>query len=117
MKITLDRRTCTCWAPACETHFSWHFLRDEVTPIDCTLEVLDDGEEDRTFLIMDRDGVDKELVVSKDNWAEAYDSWQLAWEKQQAGKGRPERHERALCFATSFTPRAIDLRLYSRSSC
>jgi hypothetical protein len=80
MKITLDRRTCTCWDPACETHFSWHFLRDEITPIDCTVDILDDGEEERTFLIMDR--------VSKDNWAEAFDSWQLAWEKQQADKER-----------------------------
>ncbi len=86
MKITLDRRTCTCWEPACETHFSWHFLREEITPIDCTLEVLEDGKEERTFLIMDRDGIDKQLVVGKDNWAEAYDSWQLAWEKQQSGK-------------------------------
>jgi hypothetical protein len=54
MKITLDRRTCSCWQPACETHFGWHFLREEVTPIDCTLEILDDGKEARTFVIKDR---------------------------------------------------------------
>ena len=58
MKITLDRRTCTCWEPACESHFSWHFLRDEITPIDCTLVILEDGKEERTFLIKDRDGIE-----------------------------------------------------------
>lgn len=87
MQITLDRRTCTCWQPACESHFGWHFLRDEVTPIDCTLDIFDDGKKTRTFLIKDRDGVDKKLVVDENNWAEAYDSWLLAWEAQQANKG------------------------------
>ncbi|UCD99542.1 MAG: hypothetical protein JSV42_02105 [Chloroflexota bacterium] len=88
MKITLDRRTCACWQPACETHFGWHFLRDEITPIDCTLEILDDGMETRTFVIKDRDGIDKMLIVDKDNWAEAYDSWLLAWETQQMESGQ-----------------------------
>lgn len=86
MKITLDRRTCTCWAPAGESHFAWHFLREEVTPIDCTLEILDDGKEERTFIIQDRDGIDKTLVLDDNNWGEAYDSWQIAWEQQQAQK-------------------------------
>lgn len=85
MKIILDRRTCNCWEPACETHFGWHFLRDEVTPVDCTVEIRDDGQPETTFLILDRDGIDKVLVVDEENWAEAYDSWRLAWEKQQAG--------------------------------
>ncbi len=69
MKITLDWRTCTCWQPACEAHFGWHFLREEITPIDCTLEILDDGKETRTFIIMDQDGIDKELLVDEHNWA------------------------------------------------
>lgn len=84
MKIILDRRTCTCWQPACETHFSWHFLREEITPIDCTVEISVDGKEARTFIILDRDGIDKELVVDEHNWAEAYDSWQDAWEEQHS---------------------------------
>ncbi len=83
MKIKLDRRSCQCYDQACESHFGWHFLRDEVTPVDCTIEVLDDGKEEVTFLILDKDGVDKELVVSQENWAVAYDSWRLAWEQQQ----------------------------------
>jgi hypothetical protein len=88
MKITLDRRNCNCWQPACESHFGWYFLRDEVTPIDCTIEILDDHQETRTFIIKDRDGVDKQLIVDEQNWADAYDSWQLAWEAQQSKAGQ-----------------------------
>lgn len=84
MYIKLDRRSCNCYEPACETHFGWHFLRDEVTPIDCVIEMTDDGNDELTFFILDRDGVDKTLVVNKDNHAEAYDSWLLAWEEQQS---------------------------------
>ena len=88
MKILLDRRTCNCWQAACESHFGWHFLREEITPIDCTLEIIDDGKAERVFLIKDRDGVDKTLVVDDSNWADAYDSWQLAWEQQQIHGGQ-----------------------------
>jgi hypothetical protein len=83
MKIVLDRRSCNCHEPACETHFGWHFLREEITPIDCVIEISDDGQEEITFFIMDRDGVDKTLVVDESNRADAYDSWLLAWEEQQ----------------------------------
>jgi hypothetical protein len=86
MKIVLDRRSCNCWDAPCETHFGWHFLRDEITPIDCTIEVSDDGKPETTFLIYDRDGVDKTLVVDDANRSEASDSWRLAWEKQQKSK-------------------------------
>jgi hypothetical protein len=86
MKVVLDRRSCKCHEPACEAHFGWHFLREEITPVDCTLEITDDQRPETTFLIMDRDGVDKTLVVNADNWAEAYDSWLLAWKRQQTGQ-------------------------------
>ena len=84
MKIVLDRRSCNCYEPACEAHFGWHFLREEVTPVDCTVQMVDDGKSDITFFIMDRDGVDKALVVNEENHATAYDSWVLAWEEQQS---------------------------------
>ena len=84
MKIVLDRRSCNCYEPACESHFGWHFLREEISPIDCVIEMSDDGQEPLTFLILDRDGVDKTLVVDRSNHAEAYDSWLQAWEEQQA---------------------------------
>lgn len=83
MKITLDRRSCNCWDAACESHFGWHFLREEITPIDCTLEIIDDGNHMRTFFILDRDGINKTLVVDENNFGSAYDSWLLAWEEQQ----------------------------------
>jgi hypothetical protein len=83
MKIVLDRRTCGCWDAPCETHFGWHFLRDEIEPIDCTVEIIDDGKPERTFFILDRDGFGKVLVVDETNREEAYDSWQTAWERQQ----------------------------------
>jgi hypothetical protein len=86
MKIILDRRSCNCWDPACEAHFGWHFLREEITPVDCTAEVIEDGSAEITFSIKDKNGVDKELVVNDANRAEAYDSWRQAWERQQAGK-------------------------------
>ena len=86
MRIVLDRRSCQCYDQACETHFGWHFLRDELSPVDCTVEMVDDGRVELTFLILDKDGTDKELVVDEQNRAEAYDSWRLVWEKQQAGK-------------------------------
>ena len=88
MKIVLDRRSCNCWEPACETHFSWHFLREEITPIDCVIEMVEDGKDELTFLVLDRDGVDKELVIDEANRAEAYDSWRQAWEQQQAARNR-----------------------------
>lgn len=86
MKILLDRRSCKCWEPACESHFAWHFLGDEVTPIDCVVEIAEDGSEAITFTILDRDGIDKELVIDESNRAEAYDSWRQAWEVQHAAK-------------------------------
>lgn len=83
MKIILDRRSCNCWDAPCESHFGWHFLREEITPVDCTLEIQDDGKPERTFFILDRDGIDKTLIVDEDNRALAYDSWQTAWDQQQ----------------------------------
>lgn len=84
MKIVLDQRSCNCWNAACEAHFGWHFLREEVTPVDCTVEVSDDQQPETTFYIQGRDGVDRVLVVDESNWAEAHDNWRLAWERQQA---------------------------------
>jgi len=85
MKIILDQRSCKCWNAPCESHFGWHFLREEITPVDCTTEITDDGQEALTFVIQDRDGSQKILVVDETNRGEASDSWRLAWEKQQAG--------------------------------
>jgi len=84
MKIVLDRSVCQCWIAPCESHFGWHFLGEEIRPVDCTVKIEEDGKEELTFLIKDRDGTDKVLVVDEHNQAEAYDSWLLAWHNQQA---------------------------------
>jgi hypothetical protein len=86
MKVLLDRRSCKCWDAACESHFGWHFLREEISPIDCVLEMVDDGQEEISFFIKDHDGTEKVLIVDEKNRAEAMDSWLLAWEKQQENK-------------------------------
>ena len=83
MRIILDRRSCSCWDAPCEAHFGWHFLREELTPVDCLIQTQEDGKQAVTFIILDRDGEDKELVVDESNHTLAYDSWRLAWEEQQ----------------------------------
>ena len=83
MKLILDRRSCACWQPACEAHFGNHFLGDEITPEDCLIQMEDDGKSEMTFLVLDRDGVDKLIVVDEDNRGETIDSWRSVWEKQQ----------------------------------
>lgn len=85
MKIYLDRRGCNCWAAACETCFSWNYLDAEIRPNYCLVDVQDDQRPARTFYVQDRDGSVKTMVVDEHNWPEFHDSWQLSWEKQQAG--------------------------------
>ena len=82
MKITLNRRTCNCWDAPCESHFGSHFLGETITPIDCVVEMVDDGKTDLTFYILDRDGQDKILVIDESNRGDAWNSWIKAWEKQ-----------------------------------
>jgi hypothetical protein len=82
MKLYLDRRNCNSWAAACETCFSWHYMRDEVEPNYCLYDLVDDGRPERTFYIKDRDGVDKILVVDENNWQDVYEGWILDWEKE-----------------------------------
>jgi hypothetical protein len=43
----------------------------------------DDGKDEITFVILDRDGLDKTLVIDQDNRADAIDSWHKVWEVQQ----------------------------------
>ncbi len=83
MKIVLDRRGCKCWDAACDAHFGWHFLREEITPVECMVELAEDGQEAITFCIKDRDGLDKVMVVDETNRAEAVDSWHAALENRQ----------------------------------
>jgi hypothetical protein len=86
MKIYIDRRYCNCWAAACETCFSWHYMGDEIKPNYCLLDVVEDKQPERVFHIKDRDGVDKVFVVDENNWADVQDTWMLTFEKEQGAE-------------------------------
>jgi hypothetical protein len=93
MKIYLDRHNCTSWIGACETCFSQHYLGEQILPNFCLLDVEDDGQPERTFVIKDRDGEEKVLVVDEENWPEVEDSWFISWKKQNElslGDHQPE---------------------------
>lgn len=84
MKIRLDRRKCDAWIGACETCFSQHYLGQEVIPNYCLLDIEEDGQPERTFIILDQDGGEKVLVVDEENWREIQDSWFLYCQKLSA---------------------------------
>jgi hypothetical protein len=86
VKIFVDRQNCNCWEGACESCFGWRILqlmeKGELHPSSCHIRTEDDGELAYTFHIHDRDGKDKELVVNKENWTEAYEAWPELLAKQ-----------------------------------
>lgn len=86
MKINIDRESCECWEGACESCFGWRLLqlmeKGELHPATCHISTEEDGQMAFTFKIHDRDGKDKELVVNKENWVEAYESWPELLAKQ-----------------------------------
>jgi len=82
MKISIDRRSCNCWIGSCEPCFSWHYLDEPVRPNTCLLEITEEEISGRTIVMIDRDGSEKVINVTKDNWADLYDGWQLALEAQ-----------------------------------
>lgn len=86
MKIIMDRENCTCWLGACESSFGWrltHLLEGEFLPGGCMVEAQEDGSDALTFYIHEKDG-DSVLRVDEYNWPDAYDSWPLLLERQQA---------------------------------
>lgn len=85
MKIYMDRVWCTCWQASCEATFGWKLLHRDFSLGGCIVDVVDDGREDITVFIHDKD-TDKVLNITDENWEEAFDSWQLLWEKQQVAE-------------------------------
>jgi hypothetical protein len=84
MKVYLDRTNCKTWESPCESCFSSHYLGDEIEPNYCLVKIEDDHQPARTFIIEDRDGVEKILVVDENNWAAVHDSWMMTWEQVEA---------------------------------
>ena len=81
MKVRLDRRACSCWEAACESCFAGNLLQEHFCPA-CILERIEDGSPALTVEILDRDGSEKTLVVTEDNWGAVFDSWMLAWQEE-----------------------------------
>ena len=97
MKIYMDRTQCTCWLAACESSFGAKLLKARQTgwnfePGGCIVESVEDGQVEATLYIKDWDG-NKLLVLDEGNWPDAFDSWQLFWEKQSAQQGSGEKRE------------------------
>lgn len=87
MKIWLDRRACNLWEAACEADFADKYLGETFMPTACTVMVLEeDDRSELVFHIQDRDGSEKEFIVTDANLADAVDSWMKAYTKQQAEK-------------------------------
>jgi len=84
MKVYLDRNYCIRWSAACESCFANHLVSGTFDTTDCVLDVVEDEDPQITFFMRDRDKEQKLLVVDENNWADAYDSWMLLYEKQQA---------------------------------
>jgi hypothetical protein len=93
MKVYLDRNHCSVYQPGCESCFGGRvevFFGERTYGLDmdvagCVMEIAEeDDRESVTFFIKDRDGSDKELVVNKENWPDAYESWMTLYEKQHA---------------------------------
>jgi hypothetical protein len=82
MKVILDRRSCKCWLGSCESCFAGNLVQEHFCPA-CLLDEIEDGRPELTVHILDRDQTEKTLVVDEDNWGEIFDSWLLAWERQQ----------------------------------
>lgn len=86
MKVYSDRNECNIiHNAACETCFAQRVELKEFDLGGCVLEVTETDNIDDIFIFMkDRDGENKEMHITKDNWAEAYDGWMLFYEKQVA---------------------------------
>ena len=82
MKIKLDRRSCTCWEAACESCFAGNLLQEHFCPA-CILEEIEDHQAALTVEIIDRDGSEKTLVITDENWGDVFDSWMLTYQEEQ----------------------------------
>jgi hypothetical protein len=87
MKVYMDRNLCNRWIAGCESCFGVRVEKGEFLLDGCVLDVMDADNRDEIIChIKDRDGEDKILTITQDNWAEAFDSWQQLLAKQTAGE-------------------------------
>ncbi len=85
MKVYMDRNHCSRHQAACESCFGGRIMLKEFDMGGCVMEIQEEQDKENiTFYIKDRDGGDKTLYVTSENWPDAYNSWLLLWEEQQA---------------------------------
>jgi hypothetical protein len=83
----MDRNHCQLSQAACESCFGGRIELREFGEAGCVMDVRDEDDTEKiTFFIKDRDGSNKVLHVNQENWPEAYNSWMLLYQKQQAAK-------------------------------
>lgn len=91
MKVYLDRNHCAIHQAGCESCFGGrvevffggreHGLDMDVAG--CVMRLEDEDNKDIvTFFISDRDGEDKVLKVTQENWPDAYNSWMELYQEQ-----------------------------------
>jgi len=83
MKVFLDRNLCERWQAGCDSCFGNRILENRFDLEGCIVEVVRNDDPEIVFYIKDRDGEDKVLTVTQENWPEAYDSWGDLLEKQR----------------------------------
>ena len=92
MKVKIDRNHCGVHQAGCDSCFGGRIAinfgyttgtQGDMDLAGCVLEVLDEEKKDEiTFFIKDRDGSDKTLIVDKENWPDAYESWLDLYDKE-----------------------------------
>ncbi|MDH3944714.1 MAG: hypothetical protein OEV06_11525, partial [Anaerolineae bacterium] len=82
-----DRNHCQLWQAACESCFGGRVMLKDFDIEGCVMKIEEEGDTKNISIFMhDRDGTDKELLINEENWPDAYNSWMLLYEKQQAGE-------------------------------
>ena len=75
MRIVMDRNTCTTILSACQECFATFVLRGCVPDRGCIMDVVEDGREETTLVIL-YNGNQAEVVVTDQNREYlAYDGW------------------------------------------
>ena len=92
MKVYLDRNHCPVHQAACDSCFGGKIERvfsdpirlDDLYVTGCVIKLEEEENLDEiTFYMKDRDGEDKVLIVNRENWPDAYNSWVDLYESQQ----------------------------------
>ena len=82
MNIVLDRRLCNRRQIECEACFAGHLTKRNFNQAECALEITETGRTEFAYKIYDRDNSIKSLIVNRETFDKALDSWLQLWEEQ-----------------------------------